>query len=98
MTVEHPGKALRDERVQLRVSARHNALIRAAASALEVSLSEFLLETAVLRAEQVLADRRQFVTDEERWASFMELLDRAPAPKPRLAAFMHGETVFTTPA
>ena len=98
MTIEHPGKQRRDERVRLQVSARDNALIREAASALEVSLSEFLLDTALLRAEQVLADRRQFSLDEQQWESFMELLDRAPVSKPRLATFMQSETVFTTPS
>lgn len=100
MSIDHNGAAreTREARMQLRVSARQDATIREAASSLEVSLTEFVLESAMLRAEQVLADRRHFILDDEQWAAFTELLDRPPVSKPRLAALLAMDTVFTSPS
>ena len=84
MTVIDPTDArpARDQRVNLRVSTRQEQLIRRAAAATDRTMTDFILESVVDRAEQVLADRRWFLADEAQWAEFQRLLD-APLPSTR---------------
>jgi uncharacterized protein (DUF1778 family) len=47
-------------------------------------VSEFVLRASLARAEDVLADRREFRLPPDRWNAFVELLDQQPVEKPRL--------------
>jgi uncharacterized protein (DUF1778 family) len=40
------------------------------------TLTDFVVDAAVVEAERVLADRTQFVLGAEQWERFVELLDR----------------------
>jgi uncharacterized protein (DUF1778 family) len=42
----------------------------------------------------VLADRTRFVLDEDRWAEFMDWLDRPPEADPRLKGLFTKPSVF----
>jgi uncharacterized protein (DUF1778 family) len=87
-------RSQRDSRLNLRTSSHQDDLIRRAASALDKSVTEFVLESATARAERVLADRRWFALDDERWAELQALLD-APAPAmPKLRSLLAEPTVF----
>ncbi len=71
-------------RLNLRVAERDNELFRRAASAIDESVSDFMLESGRERAERVLADRTQFVLDAEAWDSFTAALDRPAEIRPEL--------------
>lgn len=87
-------RSQRDSRLNLRTSSHQDDLIRRAASALDKSVTDFVLESATARAERVLADRRWFALDDERWARFQDLLDEPAPPMPRLRALLAEPTVF----
>jgi uncharacterized protein (DUF1778 family) len=94
MKTEPTERHQRDSRLNLRTSSRQDDLIRRAASALDKSVTDFVLESATAQAERVLTDRRWFALDDERWAEFEALLD-APAPAmPKLRALLTAPTVF----
>lgn len=84
----------RDARLNLRASARQDELIREAASAVDKSVTEFVLEAASLAAEQVLADRRWFVLDDLSWEEFQAALERPVVFKPRLSALLEQPNFF----
>jgi uncharacterized protein (DUF1778 family) len=84
----------RDSRLNLRTSAHQDDLIRRAASALDKSVTDFVLESATAQAERVLTDRRWFALDEPRWAEFQALLDAPAPPMPKLRALLTEPTVF----
>lgn len=84
----------RETRLNLRTSSRQDALIRRAASALDKSVTEFVLESASAAAEQVLADRRWFTLDASAWDAFEAALDRPVVFKPRLSALMNEPDFF----
>lgn len=69
----------------LRASTRQEHLLRQAAEAADTSLTDFVLGSAVSRAERVLADRRWFVATESQYQEFLTLLDE-PVPTDKLAA------------
>jgi len=84
----------RDQRLNVRASANQALLIRRAAAVLDKSMTEFLLESATSRAEQVLADRRWFMLDDDSWERFQALLDGPVEDMPRLRALLAEPSVF----
>lgn len=72
------------ERIDLRASSSVKQLLQEAARASHKNVSEFLLDAGVVAANQALAERRQFVLDNEQWQAFQEALDRPTQAKPRL--------------
>lgn len=73
--------ATRDVKVNIRVQAAEKALIGSAAEALNASVSNFMVEASVQRAEAVLADRTRFRLSDEKMKAFVDALD-APLPNP----------------
>ena len=74
----------RGENINLRASHRQKALIDRAAEALGRSRSDFMLDAACKRAEEVLLDRRYFVLPDGEFKRFSRLLDSPPASNPNL--------------
>jgi uncharacterized protein (DUF1778 family) len=89
---EAESKPARETRLNLRATARQNALIRLAAQTSSKTVSEFILDSASNAAEQVLADRRWFMLDESSWVAFQDLLERPAVIKPRLAELLSEES------
>jgi uncharacterized protein (DUF1778 family) len=77
-------RKLRAENINLRATRSQKALIDRAASALGRNRSDFMLEAACQEAESVLLDRRYFALPEEDFKRFIAMLDKPPAPNPRL--------------
>lgn len=84
VTNESDSRATRDQRINLRTSVRQEQMIRRAAAATDRTMTDFILDSAVERAERVLADRRWFMATDEQWDEFERLLD---APLPSTAKF-----------
>lgn len=84
----------RDSRLNIRATSRQDSLIRRAAEAVDKSVTEFVLESASVAAEHVLADRRLFVADEAAWQAFEAALDRPAVLKPRLKELLEAPTPF----
>lgn len=82
------------ERWDFRVASEADQLVRQAAETAERTLTDFVVDAAVVAAERVLADRTQFVLDAERWDRFVELLDRSPQDNPGLEKLFSKPSVF----
>jgi uncharacterized protein (DUF1778 family) len=75
------SRALRSEKLDLRLTRKAKAALRAAAAAANRSVSEFVLESALARADETLADRRTFVLNAAQWKVFLAALDAPPRPR-----------------
>ena len=73
---------------------RPSGTLNIAASAAGRSVSEFVLESALARAEETLADRRHFGLDAERWEAFMAALEAPPREIPALERLMREPSLF----
>jgi uncharacterized protein (DUF1778 family) len=60
----------------LRTTPEQEAVLRRAAALNHKSLTEFVLESACLAAEQTLLDQRLFMVSDGQAATLLELLDR----------------------
>ncbi|MGD0829542.1 MAG: DUF1778 domain-containing protein [Terracidiphilus sp.] len=84
----------RTEKLDLRISRAAKAKLQAAASAVHRSMSDFVMESALTRAEDTLAERRVFGLDAEKWAAFQAALDAPARPLPRLLALLEEPGFF----
>jgi uncharacterized protein (DUF1778 family) len=87
----------RTEKLDLRLTPAAKRVLQTAAVASARSVSEFVLESALARAEETLPDRRRFGLDAERWAAFQAALDAPPRPLRRLERLLTAQSVFDRP-
>lgn len=87
-------RATRQARINLRASARQGQLLRQAAAATDRTLTDFVLDSAVIEAERVLADRRWFLISDEHWDEFQRLLERPARDLPKLHALLANPSPF----
>jgi uncharacterized protein (DUF1778 family) len=83
------------ERWDFRVDPDTDRLVRRAAATSERTLTDFVVDAAVVEAERLLADRTQFVLEGDQWELFVELLDRSPQENPGLEKLFSAPSVFS---
>jgi uncharacterized protein (DUF1778 family) len=86
---------MKSSRLNLRISDEADAAIRRGAASAGTSVSAFIVQAAVERAERELADRTRFVLHREQWAEFVALLDRPPRGVPEVRELLRGDDVFS---
>jgi uncharacterized protein (DUF1778 family) len=74
----------RSEKLDLRLTREAKLVLKAAAAASRCSVSQFVVESALARADEALADRRSFGLSAAQWKAFLATLDAPPRPLPRL--------------
>jgi uncharacterized protein (DUF1778 family) len=84
------------ERWAFRVPSETDELVRLAAQSADRTLTDFVVDAAVVEAERVLADRTTFVLEAEEWERFVELLDRPPQETPGLRKLFSQPSVFAS--
>ena len=70
--------------LNLRIKPEVRDVIDRAAELTGKSRTDFVLDAARRAAEEALLDRTVFVVSPEKYAEFLERLDRPPAPNERL--------------
>ena len=73
---DHATNNARSARLGLRATPRQEAVLRRAADAAHKSLTDFILDSACLAAEQTLLDQRIFMVSGQQYEAFLALLDR----------------------
>jgi uncharacterized protein (DUF1778 family) len=80
--------------LDLRLSPQAEQKLQAAANVAQRSVSEFVLESALIRADETLADRTRFGLDADQWKAFLEALDAESRDLPRLKRLFQQTSVF----
>jgi uncharacterized protein (DUF1778 family) len=88
------SRPTRSEKLDLRLTREAKLALQAAASASSRSVSEFVLESALARADEALADRRTFSLNTPQWKAFVAALDAPPRPLPRLKRLLREPGFF----
>ena len=76
MTTDAPSSSTRSARLGLRATPEQELVLRRAAEVAHKSLTDFILDSACLAAEQTLLDQRLFVVSDSQYRELMALLDR----------------------
>jgi uncharacterized protein (DUF1778 family) len=72
--------ASRTARLGLRATPEQEIVLRRAAAVAHKSLTDFILDSACLAAEQTLLDQRLFMVSGSQYQALMDLLDRPEQP------------------
>ena len=89
-----PTRTIRTTKLDLRLSPDAKRTLNAAARMTHRSVSQFVLESALARADETLVERQRFELDAPRWAAFMAALDAPPRALPRLRHLFDEATPF----
>lgn len=86
-------------RLNIRASARQKAVLKRAARIQQTTMSDFVLDTAVKAAQEVikqqkLVDQTHFVLPKDQWEAFCAALDASPKSKPALRRLLTEPGVF----
>lgn len=81
----------RHTRVSFRVDAAEKALICRAAEVLRTSVSAFVVEASVQRAQALLTDRTRFSLSARQMKAFMDALDAPPSNPDALKTLLNHE-------
>lgn len=87
---------LKNVTINIRVSAYLRDLIDQAASVMGTSRSDFMLESARVRAEDVLLDQKLFALDSEPFDAFVEALDNPAPPSKKLRQLLARKAPWET--
>lgn len=72
--------ARKDERVNLRVDAKTKALLMQAAELSGVPLTEFLVQTALERADRLMSQPKATLVSREAFFRVLDLIENPPPP------------------
>ena len=75
-------------------SGKSSLAFQAAASASRRSVSDFVLESALVRADETLTNRTRFGLDADQWKAFLAALDAPPRELPRMKRLFQEPSVF----
>jgi uncharacterized protein (DUF1778 family) len=89
-----PNTETRNQKLDLRLTPSAKRALQVAAIAAHRSVSEFVLESALARAEETLPDRRRFGLSAKQWEAFHAALSAPPRRAPRLARLLKKPSVF----
>jgi uncharacterized protein (DUF1778 family) len=84
----------RTERLNLRATRKQAKLIRLGAKETRSNISNFIVESACLRAEQALASKTEFELKPAEWAQFLAALDRPVQQKPKLRKLLSEPSIL----
>jgi len=88
----------RSEKLDLRLTPAAKQTLQAAAAASRRSVSEFVLESALVRADETLADRQVFRLNGANWKAFIAALDAPPRRLPRMERLLNEPGFFDSEA
>lgn len=87
-------RAKRSNRLSIRATKTEKKLLETAAARQATTVSDFVLESACSRAEDLLAEERNFELPPNQWKAFVSALDRPIKVKPRLKKLLAEPTVL----
>lgn len=87
-------RGTRSQKLDLRLTPAAKQTLRAASEAARRSISDFVLESALARAEETLAERKRFGLDAARWSAFMKALDAPVRKLPRVKRLLTQLSIF----
>jgi uncharacterized protein (DUF1778 family) len=89
-----PEVQVRSEKLDLRLTLSAKQLLQRAAEAADRSVSDFVLQSALARAEETLPDRRRFGLQKTEWLAFQAALDAPVQHAPRLERLLREPSIF----
>lgn len=100
MGAYYEGKAVmkttasKSERLDIRITPEARQILQQAAKERHMTISQFVLESALHSANAVKAERSSIRLDAEQWTEFMKALDTPPQHHPRLERLLNETSIL----
>jgi uncharacterized protein (DUF1778 family) len=88
------GRVARTQKLDLRLTPAAKHKLRVAADAARRSVSDFVLDSALARADEVLVEHGKLGLTREQWVAFSKALDEKPRSHVRMKNLLHEPSVF----
>jgi uncharacterized protein (DUF1778 family) len=82
----------RSEKLDIRIAPEAKRMLQEAARARRMTISQFVLDSALVAASEVLAEQSRIVLGAQEWTAFMEALDTPPRRHPRMERLLNEPT------
>lgn len=80
--------AKKDVLINMRAHSSIRDFIDQAAKSVGKDRSDFMLDAACEKAQEILMDRTEFLLDDVQWEAFNNILDNPPKPNEKLLALL----------
>ncbi|MCE5292893.1 MAG: DUF1778 domain-containing protein [Nocardiaceae bacterium] len=97
MAAAASSSSARSARLGLRATPEQEVVLRRAAEVAHKSLTDFILDSACLAAEQTLLDQRLFMVPGSQYQALLDLLDRPEQPNAGLADLFSRKAPWDSP-
>jgi uncharacterized protein (DUF1778 family) len=104
MTITYPTKderttpvarpSIRSQKIDIRITPYAKRVLQEAAREKHTTISQFVLDTALNAAQDVLAERNQIVLNAGQWRKFVAALDAPPRSHPRMRRLLNEPTIL----
>ena len=84
----------KNDRIDIRVKGQQKTVLAQAAGLSHMSLTAFILNSAIKEAEEIIAEKVYFALSEKQWKEFCSALDRAPREIPQLKKLFARPSIF----
>jgi len=91
MQSQQPIKSVK---IDIRLTPNAKNLLQAAARESHTTISQFVINTALSAASEVLAERNRIGLNAEQWTAFMAALDAPPRRHPRMQRLLNEPTIL----
>jgi uncharacterized protein (DUF1778 family) len=84
----------RSDKLDIRISPEAKRILQEAARERHTTISQFVVDSALVAANEVLAERTRIGLDSAQWAAFMTALDAPPRTHPRMSRLLKEPSVL----
>ncbi len=86
--------AQRSDKLDIRISPEAKRVLQEAARERQTTISQFVIDSALNTAHEVLAERTRIGLNAEQWAAFLAGLDAPPRRHPRMERLLKEPTIL----
>lgn len=84
----------RSDKIDIRISPSAKRILQEAARERHTTISQFVIDSALSTAQDVLAERTRISLDAEQWDAFVDALDAPVARHPRMERLLKEPTLL----
>jgi uncharacterized protein (DUF1778 family) len=88
------SSARRSNKLDIRITPEAKRVLQEAARERHTTISQFVIESALGAAQEVLAERTRIGLNSELWVAFLEALDAPPQRHPRMERLLRDRTIL----
>lgn len=92
--IDMAAPSQRSDKLDIRISSEAKRILQEAARVRHTTVSQFVIDSALVTANEVLAERSRIGLNSEQWTAFMAALDAPPRTHERMTRLLKDATLL----